>query len=437
MSMNKALPPFKDPYQGVRTISLWMVALTLLFISIGIWQLLLRFDQAQFSKLLQLRADFVKNEVIARFGNRGVVLQGMERRWDLNNGMSKEVWNSDAALYYNHYKGVKSFLVLDSAGACRWIFPSEGEQEYKIPLFRDDQGQVIDLFKTTVRGDVSVVPGVRFSDGSHGILMSIPLYRDHVSDGLMLVVFDARQIFDYMLGNIVPGYGISIFANDELIYTRQEYAGAYHKEWEKSLSFELYQVQWRVVIWPGSERFSEVNTSLPTWVLIFGVLVSVSLVYILYLSQLTRIRAKKIDETNRELVYEIVERKLVEDKLKLGQEYFHAIVNEANAFICLVGRDGRVLTMSKYLLRLLGIADEKAASGKSVEEVLPREIAAWLQYACSQVIEKGGDINERKEFVLNGVKVVFRVVLFPLTYAHGYLYAVCCLGIHEKEIGSV
>lgn len=431
MSINKALPLITERYEGVKVFSLWIIGVTVLLISIVIWQFLLRFDQNQASKLLQLRADFVKNELVARFGNRGIILQGMERRWEINKGISKEVWDSDAALYYNHYKGLKAAIITDSSFALRWIFPPESLPGYEPLSFRDQSDKVVDFAQVSIRGEVSVLPLVNLNNGTKGVVMSIPLYSNNNFDGLMLAVFDVSEVFDYILGNIAPGYGISIFINEKLVYTRQEYSTAYHKEWARTASFDLYQVSWKVVIWPGFERFSEVNTVLPAWVLVFGILSSISLVIILYLSQLTKIRAKKIDNTNRELVYEIVERRLAEDKIKLSQDRLNAILNDANAFVCIVSREGGIISLSRYAFSLLGIPLEQTVLGKTVKDVFAPETAAWFYHIISIVVEKGDSVNEQKELSFMGKRIVLRAVFFPLAYEKGYVYAVCCLGIHE------
>ncbi|HPT06597.1 MAG TPA: PAS domain S-box protein [Candidatus Omnitrophota bacterium] len=435
MSLNKGLPPIKEKFIGVRTFSLWAVGIVGFLISLTIWQLLLRFGEGQANKLLQLRADYVKNELITRFGNRGIVLQGMERRWELNKGVSKEVWDSDAALFYNHYKGLKSAMVTDASFALRWIFPPEAGSEHQALQFRDYADKLIDFQQINIRGEVTVLPSVHLNDGTTGILMCVPLYSSDTFDGLMIAVNDPKELFDNIFRNIVPGYGISVFADDMLLYTRQEYSSAYRKEWEKTASFELFQVEWKVSIWPGRERFSEVNTLLPAWVFAFGITATISLLVILYLSQLTKIRAKKIDDTNRELVYEIVERRLAEDKLKLGQERLNAILNDANAFICIVGMEGDLISISRYALSLLGIADEQTVLGKTFDVIFPPEMAAWFEHQSSLVMKEGVHLIEQKELDFKGNKIVLRFAFFPLTYVQEHVYAACCIGINEKEHG--
>jgi uncharacterized membrane protein len=77
----------------------------------------------------------------------------------------------------------------------------------------------------------------------------------------------------------------------------------------------VYDVSWRVRLWPTSERLAAMQNPVVEAVLITGILTAALGAWLAHFAQVAQRRASEAEAVNRELAYEIAERQRAEGAL--------------------------------------------------------------------------------------------------------------------------
>ncbi|MBX3001262.1 MAG: PAS domain S-box protein [Caldilineaceae bacterium] len=131
---------------------------------------------------------------------------------------------------------------------------------------------------------------------------------------------------------------------------------------------------------------------------------------------------------------DISERKRVEDALRVSEENFRSVVEEAPIAI-FIQTEGRFAYVNKEMLVLFGAASENQLLGKPVLDHFDPDISAQVAQRITQVNEKSGDVSLAEETILrfDGATVAVEVAAVPFIFQDKSGALVFMTDISEKK----
>lgn len=256
-------------------------------------------DEEQINRVLDLKAQAVRDELLAGLDVRAQALLRMVRRWEIGGRPDRLEWESDAKLYLEHYVGYEAIEWIDSARDVRWTMPA-GAAAVSIPGIEGVTAQTL-----------RATPGYAFSrvfdlpDNEIGVAVVLPLSRG--ADGYIVGVFRLRQLLAVLLQPKLAeeGYIPAVQAGDRPIYgsaeSRSEYVGR--------TELELQGARWQISVVPSASQFERIDSHLPEVTLLLGTVVSLMLAAAVYFAQVARRRQHALEQ-------EIVERRRAEQEVE-------------------------------------------------------------------------------------------------------------------------
>ena len=124
---------------------------------------------------------------------------------------------------------------------------------------------------------------------------------------------------------------------------------------------------------------------------------------------------------------DITERKKAEEALRQSESMLQNIIDESPAFIFLKGKDGRFITINKWLEKSLGMKREQLR-GKTDYDIFPKEVADYYRKNDLQVLETKLPVQTEEIFGSpDGKKYTLLANKFPLFNSSGEVIAICSI----------
>ena len=141
-----------------------------------------------------------------------------------------------------------------------------------------------------------------------------------------------------------------------------------------------------------------------------------------HLEEMIAARTQALEEANRALEQEVVERQAAEQALNKSREYLQAILDNTTLPIYLKDIEGRYVMVNRRYEELAGV---KAADviGKDDPALFPPEIARVFREQDREVIAAGRPLTFEETIMLQGREYTFLTSKFPLR-DQGRIYAV-------------
>lgn len=308
-----------------------LVAAGVLTATFYFWYALRAWQETHVGQSADLAAAHVKADLRAEVESRLLALVRMARRWELHGQGSRADWESDAAMYLDHYAGYYSLSWVDPSFQVRWSLSTSPKGWNRLP---DDTGGRIRAALERARDtrQATVSHSVTAPTGEKLVLLSVPLLRQGEFAGYIAGVFRVRALLDStLLGN--PGftrYSVAIFDGGEEIYSQQS-ESAPAPEWTRSTTVDLRGTVWVARLTPRSPMVSEQRSLIAPAAVLFGFLTAGLSSLALHLARTARMRAKEAEAINRKLHLEIAERKQAEAALAGARDELEQHVQERTA----------------------------------------------------------------------------------------------------------
>jgi len=208
--------------------------------------------------------------------------------------------------------------------------------------------------------------------GELGFHVYVPIVREQAFNGLVVGVFQVRELFDTLLGGVALPYAITVFEGDKVIYNRYPRATEREREWSQEASVGLYGVTWRIRIWPSAALLRAEVSAFPEVVLGVGLLTAGLLALAVHLAQTTRFRALQLEQANQALQQEIA------DHIGTAQA-LAAQLRQMEAVGAVTAEITRELDLTTLLGLIIARAVDLVAAAKSGVILLWDETAAVLR----------------------------------------------------------
>ncbi len=313
------VPPVNSAGRGARWFAsrwlAWLIGLTVSAATLGLWAALLAQEQAQLSRATALQLERVRNELRVHLEARILAQLRMARRWEARGQPPREEWESDAAHYMRHYRGLLSIAWVDPLLQVQWEVRSA-----------DAAGALLDPGSAAVqaawraalgRGQVALTRFVAGPAGQQVLMVDVPILGGHGFGGLIVAAYGVQALLDEILReDIAPGYGIRILEGERTIYLRGQALDDADSPFEQETAIRLANADGRMRIWPQAGTRAAMRSPLPQAVLAGGLTLALLLALATRLTRIARARETEAEAANRELQREIAARHTAQERLR-------------------------------------------------------------------------------------------------------------------------
>ena len=269
--------------------------------TILVWQALLAQEQRALTRAVQATAVQVKNELTARMETRIQALTRMQQRWEVRPPTHAD-WEEDAAAYLRDFPGYQSLAWIDASLHVRWIAPHAGNEAVLGLNARGEGRRRTALEAARDQRAVQVTRLFELVQGGNGFAVYLPLFPQREFAGMLSAAFRVQTLFDTILADIAPGYGVVLAAAGEPFYRRPASAGdsAAASPWRQDTAITLPGITWQVQVWPEPATLAQQWSALPQVILTFGLLLAGMLAYTVFMTQVARRQARHLAQEVRD-----------------------------------------------------------------------------------------------------------------------------------------
>jgi len=307
-----------------------IVGVAIAAITLCLWQALVIDQRAQTSRTVENRAALVRNQIVLHMEIHISALNRMARRWQLNGMKDPEQRKADAAMIEADYAGFEGINWIDPSGHIVWTIPLKGHEAIQglyLP-FEERRKAAFEAARNTKR--LAISHQVELKTGGLGFLILVPLYDDEKLTGYVNGFIQIQQLLDSVLPDeVTSGYSVVVYEGDEEIYRRSESRDQQKSKWSDTKELALSGLEWQVEVWPERQMLGELQSSVSTATLIFGLLISLILGGTVWLAQAARYHSRVVEATSLRLKSEVAERTNAERALSVALEKERVLLNEA------------------------------------------------------------------------------------------------------------
>lgn len=172
------------------------------------------------------------------------------------------------------------------------------------------------------------------------------------------------------------------------------------ERWGGSTEFRIFDQQWRMELWPSSERLNQMRSLLPLLTILGGFITTALMTFILRVLGISQVRAQELADTNIDLYVEIEERERVEKRMAYLAEHDwltdlasrNALMEQLDIFF--ENTESQSTHVGVLFIDLDSFKEVNDALGHSVGDQLLKRVAARLcklapEHSC--LARMGGD----------------------------------------------
>jgi len=289
-------------------------------VALSLWQMLLGHRRAEIQSATDEQALFVKAKFESELKSRVMPLERVTERSSNRDQGTGPAFESDAKLVMSAYPTYQALEWVDPTLRVRWVTPETGnERELGVNLGNDD-GVVTALRTGEQTRNAVVSHPVNLRSGGRGLLVCVPVYSNDQLTGFLIGVFKYKDLISAILQGVAQGYWVSIYDGDERIYDQGATLSAQDVQWAQNTDVHFQQLTWRAQVWPKPETRSYTLSLLPRFAFTTGILMAGLLAFTVYLAESSRLHAKELAASNKELKREIAVRENAEQALREAQK---------------------------------------------------------------------------------------------------------------------
>ena len=275
------------------------------------WQILKSTDEAQKARIAESESGAARSQLIRNVDMMLHALRNVQTYWSRYANLPREERAPEAGIDLVYFDGVERILWRDAASDIHYVrTPEHPEFDYR-PSDEEWAAAQDMLQRSEGVGDEAILGPFEGKDGN-------PHYEVHLVDerGVLVAVVDAWQSFEAMLSNVSPGYSVSVWWDDTLLYQRGEPAsGLPDSRSHAGMIRTSIGNLWKVVHTPTKDlALSTTSPAVPA-VLVTGLAIAALVGLLLFENGRARSRARaaevaegRLAELNRSLEEQIAER---------------------------------------------------------------------------------------------------------------------------------
>lgn len=336
-------------------------------VSVGLWRSLLLHEQAQLNHKIEIATTNIGETIKTQLETRILALDRLANRWSIRGGIPQDEWQAEAERYVKDFGGFQAVNWVDASYRVRRVTPLKSNQAALNKPAAPDSIRRVALIAAQQKRQAAMTRTFSLFQGGKGFLVFVPLFvpqpttNQPVFDGFVVGVFRDQTLLDTILPQkVIEPFAVAIFDGNEEIYRRGDRSpesAAIEAKWHQETQINLYQVPWRIRVYPTAAMLAEENSLLPNAALGMGLTLSVLLAWVIYLAQAARRSAQQMAITNQALIDENQERQRVEEALRWKETLVRSMADASPlAFFVVDNRTDAILYFNDRFCQIWGIS---------------------------------------------------------------------------------
>jgi PAS domain S-box-containing protein len=302
-------------------------------------------------------------------------LDRMARRWETEGGTTQTQWERDAENYIRDFKGFQAVQWVDAGLVVRRCIPEAGNEAVLGKFIGNNPIRRAIYDRSRQRGQITLTPAIDLMQGGKGFLVHVPLKVKGQDDGFIVGVFRSQDFLGAVFTpDMLQGYALHVYEGDQQIYQSDARFFAPDFADASAQELSLFGIGWRMVLSPVMAPGAS-----PTGLIVLavGIFISGLLSAMTYLAQTAYRQTRFLQQGNRQLSAEVLERRRVEDELRRLSIAQRAILSSASYSVISTTLDGTIVSFNAAAERMLGYAAAEVI-GKTTPAIihLPEEVEA-------------------------------------------------------------
>ena len=285
-------------------------------VTVVTWKLLIDHHQGQVARIAESESYAARSQLIRNVDTVFRALRDIRDYWTRYGHLPRDQWVSEPGVELADLEGFRLILWNDPARGIRYA----RTRDHPVLDYRptDPEWKTLEALDSKARPvtrETILGPNVD-RDGTVTYEICLPVTDAGQGPAYLLAVVDSQESFERLLLDESPGYAISVFWDDVLLFRRGETAAGLPESWtrEGMIRTSLGSL-WRVVHQPTRELAESHNTPALTAVLWSGLAIAVLVGLLLFENGRAESRAtaaesaeRKLADLNRDLEQQIAER---------------------------------------------------------------------------------------------------------------------------------
>ncbi|MFD2255881.1 ATP-binding protein [Luteolibacter algae] len=353
-----------------------------------LWNALLLREEQESKRTVQVYADGIRNEIVARMDSRVRALVRIAERWKFSGKPSRTAWENDALSHIADFQGYQAIAWVDEKTVVQWAVPLPENQVAMGKVLATEKKRRAGFEQARATDQVVFTEHLELLKGGMGMLIIVPMAHHGIFEGYIVGAIAMAPMMNSILTQILAeGYSISLTENGETFYQRSDDGGDLGKQFEALVPVNMKNAEWIAAIRPRSDTLREIRSSYPYAVLIFGGLFSLLLGVLIYFAQNALSRSQQIVATNKSLRKEISERQRAEKELDELGMLQQAILSHAAHSIISTTTEGIITSFNPGAERMLGYS-----ASEVVHKTTPAIFHMW-----DEIVARTNILNKDRE----------------------------------------
>ena len=345
-----------------------LVALASISATLVLWNAMVNQQRTQTERVVKLATYSIRADMVADMNLRILGLVGIAKLWDIWEKPRKSEFELHTTLFISHDPGCVAVGWVDINNAVNWVVPVDGDARIRELIMSIDDEERKTLNKTLQTRDAVVARAVQLTPDEKFLPVWVPVFVDNKPEGFIVGVFRVHTLLDDITADHADlGYEVRVSEGSNVIYSL---SGAIPRNaWAQEAVVPLPGINWRLEIWPSAKALPD-TFSLPSAILLGGVLVSVLLSLTVYLAQKARVWAQHVEAANSELVTENAERRRIEESLHRLSARLLQLQDEERRHIARELHDSTAQTLFALSIKLRLISESESPGDAESKQLM-------------------------------------------------------------------
>lgn len=275
-------------------------------------------DNQRIRQQLSTEVVDLQQEIIRQLQNHMFGLTWIGRH-NARNQSSAEEWQQEAPVVINSYPHFRYLIWLDEN---RQLISGYSVAETTDFTNFFSESNYTDTIADVQPGQRRLISAGPMAENKADITLVAPLTTE-AGTYYYLGVIDIQGLLHATVNRNIDRnsyFRLATLGNDKAVFQISN-NDSLRERWAGHVDFTLFNEQWRMELWPDSERLQSMRSWLPLFLLLAGLVTTGLLTFVLYVLGISRVRAQELADTNIDLYVEIEERERVEKRMAYLAEH--------------------------------------------------------------------------------------------------------------------
>ena len=252
-----------------------LVFLVLAAGSFGLYWQLQALETDFVERRLQDETNKIESLLRTRVTERVGSMARMAARWDAAGGTDERLWREDADNHVTQLTGLRALEWVDASFHVRWVEPLAGNEHIPGLDVRADPRRARAVNLAASRAEPTLTPPLHLAQGYPGFVVYLPVHRGGRFDGFIAGVFSIEDFFhDTVSDELSRNYTMAILHDGTVYFTNTHDSARLSSPWVSERPMRIGDEPWTLRVAPTAAFVAAQRTSLPSLVLVAGLLVA-------------------------------------------------------------------------------------------------------------------------------------------------------------------